>query len=194
MGIQARRGARHLQVARLCPQKQKAVDEPTRRRVPAPFSSARVAARICADPAFRIVRPPAPRDTAAAVPATARLSRQAHALQRTGTEIGFRSFPVDLPALWRADDRPGAAHSSAGTAPVAARNEGSTPMIRSFSSRSHELHQPPYPSCTRRTHPSTNAMQHSRVLPARGSHSHLQTCAHPCSRFTHTALATIQNP
>jgi hypothetical protein len=143
---------------------------------------------------FGFLRPPASRDTAAAVLPFARLSRQARALPRTGTEIGFRALLVDLPALRRADDRSGAAHSGAGTATVAATNQGSTHMIRSFSSRSRVTRQPPYPSCARRTQPSTGAMQHSRVLPARGSHSRLQTCARPCSPVTRATLASIQNP
>src|ERR1035441_2240164 len=76
----AGRGPRHLPLARLGPQEQKAADEPGGRGISAPLSSARAASRICAHPAFRLLCPPAPRRPAAALPPVTRRGREHDAI------------------------------------------------------------------------------------------------------------------
>ena len=126
-----------------------------RRRVPAPFPSARAAAGIRAHPALRVVRPPAPRRIAAALPATARRIRQETRAPQADRNRNADSAPRPLwtcPAMRRADGPVERLSPSAATAAVAASTRRSTPMIRSFSSRAT--------SCISR---------HIRVVP--GAHS-----------------------
>src|ERR1017187_1599615 len=180
----------HLPLARLRPQEQETVNAAAAGRIPAPLLPARVAQRVCAHTALRVIRPPPSCRTSTALPATARPSRPSAGRRGFRSQVRLDAPALAMPTLRRSNGPAGTLQPLTGSTPFSSKDGDRMLTTRSFSSRTDHVlqhdcrtcaHAPNRPSAF---HLAPNSLPQSDVEPppARLLVSHLK------------ALATIQTP